>query len=350
MNTQVAIKRMRKRSLGQFEVDPIGLGCMNLSHGYGQPPSRAQAEKLLGKAIDLGVTHFDSAALYGFGRNEELVGPFLKPYRDNIVLVSKCGLRGEDGKRTIDGRPEKLQEDLENSLRRLQTDVIDLFYLHRYDIGTPVPIEDSVGALSRFVEQGKVRAIGVSEVSAATIAKANTVHPLAAVQSEYSLWSRNVEIAVLDTCAELGIAFVAFCPLARGFLTSEDVDPATFAEKDVRRGMPRFNEPHFSENRRWLPEFRGLAEEAGCTPAQLALAWVLQGGDHVHAIPGTTSVRHLEENFAALDVALDADVVTRANELVNEKTVAGGRYPAGSQREIDTEEFAAAEGNGALTE
>lgn len=331
---------MNKRALGPFDVDAVGFGCMSLSHAYGVPPSRDQAEAVLRKALDLGVTHFDSAALYGFGHNEELVGPFLKPYRKDLVLVSKCGLRGENGVRTIDGRPEKLQEDLENSLRRLQTDVIDLYYLHRLDIGTPVPVEDSVGALSRFVEQGKVRAIGLSEVSAQTLRKAHDVHPIAAVQSEYSLWTRNVEIAVLDACRELGAAFVAFSSLARGFLTSVDVEPAAFVDNDVRRGMPRFQEPHFSDNRRLLPEYRALAAEAGCTPAQLALAWVLQRGDFVHVIPGTTSVEHLEENWGTMSVDLPAQIVEQAEALINRDTVSGPRYGAKTQAEIDTERFA----------
>ena len=327
------------RNLGQWSVPPIGLGCMNLSHAYGVPPSREVGEAVLQKALDLGITHFDCAALYGFGRNEELVGPFLKPRRDSIVLVSKCGMRGENGVRTIDGRPEKLQQDIENSLRRLQTDVIDLYYLHRYDKGTPVSVQESIGFLSRLVEQGKVRELGLSEVSAETIRKAHAVHPIAAVQSEYSLWSRNVEIAVLDTCAELGIAFVAFAPVARGFLTSVDVVPDEFAEKDIRRGMPRFQEPHFSANRELLPEYRAIADAAGCTPAQLALAWVLQRGQNVHVIPGTTSVEHLEENYGALNVELSADTVRRVDALVNQDTVSGPRYPAATQAEIDTEEF-----------
>ena len=313
---------------------------MNLSHAYGVPPSPEQGRVVLQKALDLGITHFDSAALYGFGRNEELVGPFLKPYRDDIVLVSKCGMRGENGVRTIDSRPEKLQEDIENSLRRLQTDVIDLYYLHRYDLGTPVPVEDSIGAMSRFVEQGKVRALGLSEVSAETLRKAHAVYPITAVQSEYSLWSRNAEIAVLDTCAELGVAFVAFSPVARGFLTSQDIDPAAFAEKDIRRNMPRFQEPHFSANQKLLPEYRAIAEEAGCTPAQLSLAWILQRGDHVHVIPGTTSVDHLAENYGALNVTLTQDIIQRVETLVNQETVSGPRYPAGTQAEINTEEFA----------
>lgn len=328
------------RRLGQWTVPAVGLGCMNLSHAYGVPPSPEQGRVVLEKALDLGITHFDSAALYGFGRNEELVGPFLKPYRDDIVLVSKCGMRGENGVRTIDGRPEKLQEDIENSLRRLQTDVIDLYYLHRYDIGTPVPVEDSIGAMSRFVEEGKVRALGLSEVSASTLRKAHSVHPIAAVQSEYSLWSRNAEISILSACEELDVAFVAFSPVARGFLTSQEIDPNAFAEKDIRRNMPRFQEPHFSENQKLLSDYRAIARDADCTPAQLSLAWVLQRGDHVHAIPGTTSADHLEENFAALDVTLSVETVDRVEALVNRHTVSGPRYPAGTQAEIDTEQFA----------
>jgi aryl-alcohol dehydrogenase-like predicted oxidoreductase len=313
---------------------------MNLSHAYGVPPSKAQSEAVLQKALDLGITHFDSAALYGFGRNEELVGPFLKPHRDKIVLVSKCGMRGENGVRTIDSRPEKLREDIENSLRRMQTDVIDLYYLHRYDKLRPVPVEDSVGEMSRLVEEGKVRAIGLSEVSAETIRKAYTVHPIAAVQSEYSLWSRNVEIGVLDACRELEIAFVAFSPVARGFLTAVGLDPSNFAEKDIRRGMPRFQEPNFSQNCELLPEYRRIAEDAGCTPAQLAIAWVLYHGDNMHVIPGTTSVEHLEENFEALHIDLSSDIVRRVETLINQETVSGPRYPAATQAEIDTEEFA----------
>lgn len=325
------------RQLGEWVVPPIGLGCMNLSHAYGIPPTKEQGEAVLQKALDLGVTHFDSAALYGFGRNEELVGSVLGAHRDDIVLVSKCGMRGEKDKRTIDGRPEKLREDIENSLRRLQTDVIDLYYLHRYDKVTP--IEDSVGEMSRMVEEGKIRAIGLSEVSATTIRTANAICPIAAVQSEYSLWSRNVEIAVLDTCRDLGIAFVAFSPLGRGFLTATDLDPPSFAANDIRRGMPRFQEPYFSKNLQWLSDFRAVAEAAHCTPAQLALAWVLSHGDNVHAIPGTTSIEHLGENWAALHVDLDDRVANRVSVLVNERTVSGPRYPGPTQAEIDTEEF-----------
>ena len=323
------------RKLGPWLVPAVGLGCMNLSHAYGVPPTRQVGEAVLQKALDIGITHFDTAALYGFGRNEELVGPFLKPHRDNIVLVSKCAMRGEDGVRTIDASPAKLVEDIENSLRRLQTDVIDLYYLHRYDKVTP--IEESVGQLARFIEQGKIRAIGLSEASAETIRKGHAEHPITAVQSEYSPWSRNVEVAVLDTCAELDIAFVAFSPLARGFLTGADLQPGSFAEKDIRRNMPRFQEPHFSENCKLLPEFRAIAAEAGYTPAQLSLAWVLNRSEHIHVIPGTTSVKHLEEDFAANNISLSQDLIDQVDAVVNPSTVSGGRYPAATQKEIDTE-------------
>lgn len=327
------------RKLGPWSVPAVGLGCMNLSHAYGVPPSKEQGEAVLQKALDLGITHFDSAALYGFGRNEELVGPFLKAHRANVVLVSKCGMRGENGVRSIDSRPEKLREDVEGSLRRLQTDVIDLYYLHRFDKATPVPVEDSIGEMSRLVDEGKVRALGLSEVSAETIHKGHAVHPISAVQSEYSLWSRNVEIAVLDACRELDIAFVAFSPLARGFLTSVDLDPTRFSEKDIRRGMPRFQPPHFSKNCELLSEYRAIAQDAGCTPAQLGIAWVLQYGANMHVIPGTTSVEHLEENVGALQIELSSEIVERVESLINHETVSGPRYPAATQTEIDTEEF-----------
>ena len=322
------------RLLAGKERNAVGLGCMNLSHAYGVPPDKSDAIKVLEAALDIGVDHFDSAALYGFGRNEELVGPFLKAHRDRVLLVSKGGARGVNGVREIDARPEVLQKDLEESLKRLDTDVIDLYYLHRCDKVTL--IEESIGALSRFVEQGKVRMLGVSEVSAETLRKAHATHPISAVQSEYSLWSRNVEIAVLDACEELGIPFVAFSPLARGFLTDVDLVPKAFAEKDIRRRMPRFQPEHFVENTKWLARFRELANEAGCTPAQLALGWVLAQKPFIHVVPGTTSVDHLLENVAVSEVALNKDLLDQAARIVD---VSGPRYPAATQAEIDTEEF-----------
>jgi aryl-alcohol dehydrogenase-like predicted oxidoreductase len=261
------------RNICGIEVPPIALGCMNFSHAYGVPPAKEVAVSVIEKALELGIVHFDTAALYGFGANETLLGPVLKPYRDRIFLASKGGLKGVAGKRVIDGRPESLLQDIESSLRRLQTDVLDLYYLHRWD--KSVPLEDSVGGLGKAVDAGKIKAIGVSEVSASSFRKAHAVHPISAVQSEYSLWTRNPELGVLQACRDSGAAFVAFSPLARGFLTDVDIDLGEFAEKDIRRGMPRFQEPCFSQNLPLLSKFRDIAKEAGCTSAQLALAWVL---------------------------------------------------------------------------
>jgi aryl-alcohol dehydrogenase-like predicted oxidoreductase len=319
------------------QVPQIGLGCMNLSHAYADPPPRADAERLLHHAYEIGVRHFDTAALYGFGRNEELVGAALRAKRDSILLASKCGMTGVNGQRVIDGRPATIMKTCDESLRRLHTDVIDLYYLHRWD--KQVPIEDSMGAMQRLVEAGKVRDVGLSEVSASTLRKAHAVHPVSAVQSEYSLWSRNVELSVLETCTALGITFVAFSPLARGFLTDVNLVPAEFAARDIRRGMPRFQEPDFSKNAGLLKDYRELAARSGCSAAQLALAWLLQRYPGLHAVPGTTRVAHLEENFAALEVRLSAAILQRADELINAQTVAGPRYNAATQAEIDTEEF-----------
>jgi aryl-alcohol dehydrogenase-like predicted oxidoreductase len=328
---------MLQRSIAGKLVPAIGLGCMNLSHAYGTPPDEAVAISLLHRALDLGIHHFDTAALYGFGRNETLLGKAFKGNRHRIYLASKCGMTGVDGKRVLDGRPETLVATLDESLSRLQTDHINLWYLHRWD--RSVAIEDSVGAMARMVEAGKVGAIGLSEVSAATLRRAHAVHPIAALQSEYSLWTRNAEIAVLDACREIGAAFVAFSPLARGFLANPALDPAAFADTDLRRTMPRFKAPHFGRNRVLLWRFIDLAEKAGCTPAQLALVWLLSQGGHVLPIPGTTSIAHLEENAAAMRLNPDPAVVERAGVLINQDAVSGPRYNKAVQREIDTEEF-----------
>ncbi|MFI5445350.1 aldo/keto reductase [Polaromonas sp. UC242_47] len=334
---------MPTRTIGPFEVSAIGLGCMNLSHAYGTPPSAEQAERVLLAALDAGVTLFDTAALYGFGANETLVGKVLSQHRSRFTLASKGGMAGvqfEDGvKRVIDGRPETVRKNCEDSLRRLQTDVIDLYYLHRWD--KKVPVEDSVGAMADLVREGKVRAIGLSEVSATTIRKAHAVHPIAAVQTEYSLWTRNPEIAVLETCRELGAAFVAFSPVARGFLCDAVHDVATLDAKDIRRAMPRFAPDNYAANLKLLPAYKALAAEAGCTPAQLALAWLLHKAPHIIPIPGTTSVEHLHEDLGTAKVQLGADLFARVDALINQDTVTGHRYSAQSASEVDTEEFAA---------
>ncbi|OYD55181.1 aldo/keto reductase [Thauera propionica] len=333
---------MQQRKLGPFQVGAIGLGCMNLSHAYGVPPSPEVGEAVLLRALELGVTHFDTAALYGFGANETLVGRVLGKHRSRYTLASKCGMTGVDGKRVIDGRPATIKRTCEEALQRLQTDVIDLYYLHRWD--KVVPIEDSMGAMADLVREGKIRSIGLSEVSADTLRRAHAVHPVAALQTEYSLWTRNPEIAVLDACRELGVSFVAFSPVARGFLAGALTDPAqvaAFEAKDIRRAMPRFQSAHFAANLRLLDGYLGLAREAGCTPAQLALAWLLAKGTDILPIPGTTSLAHLEENLKAADIALAPDLVARLEALINARTVSGPRYPAATQVEIDTEEFAA---------
>jgi aryl-alcohol dehydrogenase-like predicted oxidoreductase len=326
------------RRIGSFDVSALGLGCMNLSHAYGTPPAEEAAAALLLRALDHGITHFDTAALYGFGKNETLLGKVLKPHRQKIFLASKCGMTGVDGKRVIDGRPETLKRTCEESLRRLQTDVIDLYYLHRWD--RQVPIEDSVGALADLVRQGKVKSIGLSEVSAATLRRAHAVHPIAALQSEYSLWTRNPEIATLAVCRELGTAFVAFSPLARAFLTCRLRDPDIELEaKDIRRQMPRFEPANYERNLALLPEYRRIADEAGCTPAQLALAWLLAKGDHILPIFGTRQPAHLDENAGGAPVRLDGSLVARLDALINQQSVAGPRYNAATQEEIDTETF-----------
>ena len=333
---------MQQRQLGPFSVSAIGLGCMNLSHAYGVPPAPAQAEALLLAALDAGITLFDTAALYGFGANEELVGRVLAPHRSRITLASKCGMTGVDGKRVIDGRPETLKRTCEESLRRLRTEVIDLYYLHRWD--KQVPIEDSVGALAELVREGKIRSIGLSEVSAATLRRAHAVHPIAALQTEYSLWTRNADIAVLDACKQLGVAFVAFSPLGRGFLADGLPDMATLAAldgKDIRRAMPRFTPDNYAANLDFLAAYRDIAAAAGCTPAQLALAWLFTRGEHVIPIPGTTSIAHLREDVAASRVQLRVETLQQLEALLAWLPIAGARYNAATQAEIDTEEFRA---------
>ncbi len=334
---------MKQRRIGPWQVAEIGLGCMNLSHAYGASPPADQAEALLLDALDQGVTLFDTAALYGFGANETLVGRVLKAHRSRIVLCSKGGMAGQPVgpggalQRVIDGRPEAIRRDCEESLKRLQTDTIDLYYLHRWH--KAVPIEDSVGAMSRLVEQGKVRAIGLSEVGAATLKKAHAVFPIAAVQTEYSLWTRNPEIAVLDACRDIGAAFVAFSPVARAYLTGALRDVAGLDAKDIRRSMPRFEPAHYTANLKLLPPYEALAREAGCTPAQLALAWLLARGRHVIPIPGTTSRAHLRENLGAAAVMLTPEVMAALDALFAPQAISGNRYGAQSQTEVDTEPF-----------
>jgi aryl-alcohol dehydrogenase-like predicted oxidoreductase len=315
----------------------MGFGCMNLSHAYGPPQPRDIAERVLRSALDHGVTHFDTAALYGFGANEQLVGEVLKGRARNVVVVSKCGLFGRDGKRVMDGRPESIRAICEQSLKNLQTESIDLYYLHRWD--RRVPIEDSVGALADLKRAGKIRAIGLSEVGAATLRRAHAVHPIAALQSEYSLWTRNPEIAVLDASRELGITFVAFSPLGRGFLTGDLTSPSALVDGDIRRTMPRFQTPNFEENLGHVAPLDAIAGEAGCSRAQLALAWVLSRGPHVVVIPGTTRLPHLAENCGADAIRLSPATLAKLDAVLPPGKVAGARYPPATQVENDTEDY-----------
>jgi aryl-alcohol dehydrogenase-like predicted oxidoreductase len=322
--------------LGPYEVSAVSFGCMNLSHAYGPPQPSEVSGRVLRRALDLGVTHFDTAALYGFGANEKLVGEVLAG-RPGIVIASKCGLFGRDGKRVIDGRPESIREVCEESLRNLRTERIDLYYLHRWD--KRIPIEDSVGALVELKTAGKIGAIGLSEVGATTLRRAHAVHPIAALQSEYSLWTRNPEIAVLEECRRLGITLVAFSPLGRGFLTGTMRDPAELHDGDIRRTMPRFQSPHFEHNTKLLAPLGAIASRVGCTRAQLALAWALAQGEHVIVIPGTTRVAHLEENQVSGAIRLDAETLAELDALLPPGCVAGARYPPPTQAENDTEDF-----------
>ena len=330
---------MTTRKLGEFDSQPIGLGCMSLSHAYGTPPATKDAEKLLHEALDLGYNMLDTAALYGFGANEILLGNTLASRRDDFILASKCGLNKSDaGVRELNCRPEVIKKTCETALQRLKTDVIDLYYLHRLDKN--VPIEDSVGAMADLVKEGKIRSIGLSEMSADTLRKAHAVHPIAAMQTEYSLWSRNAEISVLDSCRELGTTFVAFSPVARGFLAGGVPDVGLFEEKDIRRGMPRFYPENYPKNLALLSQIELLAQKENCTLAQLSLAWLLAKDDNIIPIPGTTNIAHLTENFKAKDITLSAATMQSLEQILNQNTVVGPRYNAGTQTEIDTEEFA----------
>ena len=334
---------MKTRPVGPFQVNPIGLGCMNICPVYGPPPAFEDAERLLLTALDAGVDFFDTAALYGFGESERIIGKVLSKHRSRFVLASKCGMQGVDvngdGKkvRVIDGRPETIKTTCDDSLRRLNTDVIDLYYLHRWD--KRVPIEESVGALSDLVRAGKIRSIGLSEVSATTLRKAHAEHPIAALQTEYSLWTRNPEISVLQACQDLGVAFVSFSPLARKFLCNDLHGTADLLPTDWRHTSPRFNAEHYPRNLQLLHDYVQIAQELACTPAQLAIAWVLHQAPHIVTIPGTSSIAHLKDNMGALKVSLSSDVLQRLNSAINQHNVRGNRYNEQASSEVDTEVF-----------
>lgn len=329
---------MHTRKIGPFEVSAIGLGCMNISAGYG-PADDRESERLVQGALDAGYTFFDTAAMYGMGHSEELIGRTLSHRREEFTLASKCGIfKGASGRTETDGRPEVLRKTCEDSLRRLRTDVIELYYLHRIDAN--VPVEESVGALSRLVSEGKIRTIGLSEVSTASLRRAHAVHPITALQSEYSLWVRTPERQILEACGELGVTFVPFSPLARAFLTGECSDITALADDDIRATIarPRFEPENFARNVKLLVPFGKIAREQGCSMAQLALAWILARADRtLIPIPGTRNMNHMRENAGAGDIELDGETVSTLDELINENTVAGNRYIDRIMTSIDSE-------------
>ncbi|MBO6556102.1 MAG: aldo/keto reductase [Pseudomonadales bacterium] len=326
-----------KRKIGLSDVHPVGLGCMNLSHAYGPAQDRGDAVTFLQRALDLGYDFFDTATIYGMGNNEKLIGEAISKRRSEFTLASKCVMGFKDGKRFLDGRPETIKAACNASLERLQTDVIDLYYMHRPDPN--VPIEDSVGALSEMVEAGKIRMIGLSEMSAETLRKAHAVHPIAAMQSEYSLMTRNPEIAVLEACRELGVTFVPFSPVGRGYLADEPLDPEAYHESDLRRTFPRFTDPHFSANLALLETAKQYSSELGCTVAQLALAWTLAMDKDCVPIPGTTNLQHLEDNFNAASIEMPDDMLAALNEAFSPDVISGPRYSEMAQATVTTERF-----------
>ncbi|MGE6783299.1 aldo/keto reductase [Ensifer adhaerens] len=321
---------MKTRKLGnELTVSTIGLGCMGMSFAYGAA-DEAESIRTLHRAVDLGITFFDTAEVYGPFENEKLVGKALGRVRDKVTIATKFGFRIEKGVpaaqaiRGVDGRPEQAKAVAEASLKRLGTDVIDLYYQHRVD--PDVPIEDTVGAMAELVREGKVRAIGLSEASAATIRRAHKVHPIAAVQSEYSLWTRDPEEEVLATCRELGIGFVPYSPLGRGMLTGAIRKAEDLEADDFRRSLPRFQAENFDANVRLVETLQALADEKGVTAAQLALAWVINQGDFIVPIPGARRLDHLEQNAAAAEILLTADEARRLGDTLSPALVAGKRY------------------------
>lgn len=328
---------MTSRELAGQKVNPLGYGAMNIVHGYSNFPTPAATGRLLNEVLDSGVNHIDTATLYGGRRSEELIGEHLNHRRDEYFLASKGGLSLNEGRSVIDGRPELLLAQVDASLQQLQTDRIDLYYLHRLDPN--VPVEESVGALAQAVAAGKIGGIGLSEISAATLRKAHAVHPIDAVQNEYSLATRNPEIAMLNACAELGTAFVAFSPLYRGYLSGNLRDIESLPEKDIRHFMPRFRTENYPHNLVLVDRLKQLAAQWGTTAVALSLAWVLAQGEHIHAIPGTTKSEHLAENMGALDVALDQKQLAEIDALINNETIRGSRYNSHQQTTVESEEF-----------
>ena len=322
---------MKNRTIGSLSVSEVGLGCMNMSMGYGKADD-AESGRLLNQALDVGYTFLDTAQVYGSGHNEELIGKSLEGRRNEYILATKCGL-SRDG---INGDPDGIMQSCENSLKRLRTDVIDLYYLHRVDPN--IPIEESTGALAKLVEQGKVREIGLSEVCSDNLRRAHKVHPIAALQSEYSLWSRTPERGILDVCDELNVAMVPFSPLGRAFLTGAATDVSEMVDGDLRTTIarPRFEPEAFRKNCELLVPYAEIAKQNNCSMAQLALAWLLHRDNSI-PIPGTKHIDFMKENAGASGVTLSADTVAELDALINEKTIVGNRYNDERMADADAE-------------